>query len=178
MAFFRSLATVAGFLVASFAGLMSAQAQCFDKQVVAAQPVGPNEKSFTFQPPMHLCDGNNTTSGDISNAVVLLILAQDEVMTSNKAAFTQSLYLEVNYNFYSGSGTWGGYQPVIVTIQDANHNDLSPSPIFDENTPRGGCRYGRPIPYKSSEKLDPNFYPNIAFVTFQVPRVSGTQHQC
>ena len=155
-----------------------ALAQCFDKQTVAAQIVSADEKSFTFQKKMHLCDGSGNTSADISNVTVLLLITQNEVLTQDKMTLASSVYMEVNYDFYSGTGTWAGSQPVILTIQDANHNDLTPRPVFDENTPRQGCRYGKAVPYKTAEKFDPNVYNQVAFMTLQIPRVSGTQHPC
>jgi hypothetical protein len=167
-------------ICAVFAGALglteSAGAQCFSSQSVAAQ-TSTGEKTFTFQTGMHLCDGNGYTSGDINNAVVLIVREQREVLKSEKAENATVVYFELNYNYYNGSGTWAGFQPVILTVQDINHNNLLPAPIYEDNTHRAGCIYGHTIPYAYSGPLQ-DIFDQVAFVTFQVPRVTGVQHGC
>jgi hypothetical protein len=152
-------------------------AQCFASQVVAATVVSANEKSFTFQSPMHLCDGNGYTSGQITSAYVSIVRTDQDTMKAEKLTTAPYVYFEINYQFYSGNGTWAGSQPVILSIQDANHQNLLPGAIYDQNTPRGGCVYGHTIPVNDSGPL-PNILDQIAYVTFEVPRVTGVQHPC
>jgi hypothetical protein len=177
----RNLVRSGSTLVLIFACLAvagNARAQCFHDQIAQQKTVSADEKSFTFQPTMHLCDGNGYTSGQITNAVVLLVRTQREVMKAEKAETATFVYFEFNYDFYNGSGTWAGYQPVILTVQDKDHNDLLPQPIANDNTPRDVCIYGHTVPYRKADALSPNLFDQIEFITLSVPRVTGVQHGC
>jgi hypothetical protein len=172
----KSTVLTLGVILAVAAFVENAQAQCFASQTVPKKMNSPDEQGYTFQTPMHLCDGNSSGSGEISNAVVLIVRTQRSVPKLGQLIKVGSIYFELNYYYYNGAMTWGGSQPVILTVQDKNNNDLLP-PIYNGNTPRDGCHYGHAIPFSADGPL-PDIFDQIEFVTFQVPRVSGVQHGC
>jgi hypothetical protein len=153
-----------------------ANAQCFDNQTVAFQLTSKNEKSFSFQPSMQVCDETGDPSGTISKAYVSVVQEEATVTKQDKPDSVARVHLEVDYDYYNGKGTWDGWQPIILTVQDVNQQELLPEPIYGDNTERSACHYTA-IPVRHRASLNVSFK-EIAFVTMQVPRVAVVPRQC
>jgi hypothetical protein len=154
-----------------------ANAQCFDSQTVAFRLTSENEKSFSFQPTMHVCDETGDPTGTISKAYVSVVQEEATAMPQGRPNSVARVYFELNYDYYNGSGTWAGWQPIILTVQDMNQQELLPEPIYNDNTERDACHYGTAIHARHRNSLNIIFN-EIAFVTMQVPRVAVVPHQC
>lgn len=154
------------------------QAACFASQQLPAQVVSADEKSFSIADEIRPCDGNGYQSSSITKFYVSVVRTQSQRLELDVLKPNSYVYSETNYHYYAGSMTWRGWQPVIITVQDANRQDLLPSPIFYENTPRDGCWYGSGMDYKHAGPIDPKIFDQIAFITVTIPRLSGIQTGC
>jgi hypothetical protein len=153
-----------------------ANAQCFDSQTATFQLTSKNEKSFSFEPSMQVCDETGDPSGTISKAYVSVVQEEATVMKQGKPNSVARVYFELNYDYYNGKGTWAGWQPIILTVQDLNQQELLPEPIYGDNTERSACHYTAiQARHRASLNL---IFNEIAFVTMQVPRVAVVPRQC
>jgi hypothetical protein len=174
----RFIVLILGVMSCSFADCaLAAQPKCFSTEIVPAVLTSPTEKTFTFSDVMHLCDGDGYESAVINGAVVLIVGERRDVMKAETPELKSVTYYELNYGYYNGSGTWGGRQWMYLTVQDQNHKDLFPTPIYADDTPRGSCRYGHPVPVRAANPL--SIFDTIAFVTMAIERVGGlNQGRC
>jgi hypothetical protein len=144
--------------------VQEAHAQCFGNDTEPAQMTAPKEKDFPFQPVMRLCDrAGKLNIGIITDAYVAL--KHDGGTT-----------FELTYNFYNG--TWGGFQPIILTVQDGDHRELLQQPFYYGETERAGCRYDVPLHVRHVGQLEADVFDQAAFVTFVVPPLSLTDNPC
>ncbi len=159
--------------------------KCFASSSAPVEVTSRTELTFNFKGPnadqpniIPLCDGQNNRSATIDNAYLLLI---HEERARGKKRFTPPTgeYFVLSYHYYNGKGTWKGYQYITLTVQDRNHRQLLDRPIYQENTPRSACRYGRGIDILQSFAMPKQLhFGDIGFVTISIPRVSGHQGPC
>jgi hypothetical protein len=118
---------------------------------------------------MPLCDGNGKTSAQLTNPIALLIRQR------SPGGGISSVHPQLNYNYYTGSGTWGGSQSIILIGYDKDKNYLTT--FYNEDTPRDGCHYDGVDITKTGPYLANNdFFELIKYVRIEIGRVGGEQH--